>query len=107
MDNKKRPRRTLKTNTNKIIDRIVYNPVKHKQKYVKKLRNTLHQRKTPSTPARLAPSTQILVGAINLNDLDLETGWAVGQLLTKYNLDVCKSHINNFNSKNIILGTSP
>ena len=87
METKKKKSR--RPNTNKIIDRIVYNPIKHKQKFVKKLRNTLNQRKTPSTPAQPAPSTQIIVGAINLNGLDLETGWAVGQLLTKYNLDVC------------------
>ena len=38
---------------------------------------------TPTTPTPL-----LKFGAFNVNGLDLEAGWAVGQLLTTRNFDV-------------------
>ena len=75
-----------KKRTSKIIDRLTYCPAKHKKKQTKQLRKKLQDKRTPD-PANKDPSTKLKIGSINLNGLDLETGWAVEQLITNYELD--------------------
>ena len=75
-----------KKRTTKLIDRLSYSPAKHKQKEKKSLRKKLQSKKPPDQSIR-EPSTKIKIGSINLNGLDLETGWAVEQIITNYELD--------------------
>ena len=75
-----------KKRTSKIIDRLTYCPVKHKQKRNKSLRKKLQTKKI-TDPSCQDPVTKIKIGSINLNGLDLETGWAVKQIITNYELD--------------------
>ena len=78
--------RYVKKRTTKLIDRLSYSPAKHKQKDKKSLRKMLQSQKPPDQSIR-EPSTKIKIGSINLNGLDLETGWAVEQIITNYELD--------------------
>ena len=79
--------RQRKTKSKKIVDRLTYNPLKHKQT----LRANLQKEKmTEMKP--IIPSPKIKFGSFNVNGLDLEAAWAVEQLLTKRGFDV--SHSN-------------
>ena len=90
MDNKHSARtqelfkkRKAKAKTNKLIDRLTFNPQKHKQKVARKLRENL-QRKTLPTPAPpTEPITSLKFGSFNVNGLDLEALWSVEQLLSR------------------------
>ena len=86
--------RAKKPQTNKIIDRITFNPETHKQKVNRNLRQKL-QRKTILQPTPALPSTSLKFGSFNINGLDLETCWAVEELLKKCGFDV-KHNSNNF-----------
>ena len=87
MDPTRKPKRHSLVRTNKIVDRLTFNPKKHKQKFVKKLRQKLSLRVAPkkSSPS---PITSLKFGSINVNGLDLEATWAVEQLLTIHKFDV-------------------
>ena len=76
-----------KQSTNKILDRITFNPQKHKHKVKKKLRQELQDKTILPTLTR-APPTTLKFGSLNINGLDLEAAWAVEQLLTNKGLDV-------------------
>ena len=82
------PRRKLdfKKRTTRVVDRLIYCPAQHKQKQKKLLRKKLRS-KRPTDQVIREPSTKIKVGSINLNGLDLETGWAVEQIIDNYKLD--------------------
>ena len=86
--------RAKKPQTNKIIDRITYNPVTHKQKVTRNLRQKL-QRKKILQPNQALPPTSLKFGSFNINGLDLETCWAVEELLKKRGFDV-KYNYNKF-----------
>ena len=76
-------RKVKKAKTNKLIDRLTFNPQKHKQKVSRKLRENL-QRKTLPTPAPpTEPITSLKFGSFNVNGLDLEALWSVEQLLSR------------------------
>ena len=83
-------KREKKANTNKIVGRLTYSPIKHKQQYTQKLRKDL-QSKPATVPVPVAPSVTIKFGSININGLDMEAGWAVEQLIAKKKLDVSKT----------------
>ena len=76
-----------KTRTNKVLDRITYNPAKHKNKNVRELRQKL-QKKVVKPQVPKEPATTLKFGSLNINGLDLEAGWAVEQLLTTKGFDV-------------------
>ena len=79
--------RHSKPKTNKITDRLTYNPKKHKQKAIAALRQKLQQKKIkPAKPVTL-PSV-LKFGSFNVNGLDLEAAWAVEQLLKQRGFDV-------------------
>ena len=73
--------------TRKIVDRITYNPIKHKNKFTRGLRKKLQQ-KEMQTPAPPKPSASLNFGSLNINGLDIEAAWAVEQLLTNKGFDV-------------------
>ena len=79
--------RTKKPQTTKIIDRITYNPETHKQKVTRTLRQKL-QKKKIIHPNHNLPPTTLKFGSFNINGLDLETCWAVEELLKKREFDV-------------------
>ena len=75
--------------TNKIVDRILYNPVKHKQKWTRKRRKELMSRATMSRPATEESTTFTLkIGSFNVNGLDLETCYSIEELVKTRQLDV-------------------
>ena len=79
--------RSNRIQTNKIIDRITFNPQKHKNKVRKKLRQKLGKGSiAPQLP--IAPSASLKFGSLNINGLDLEASWAVDQLLDTKGFDV-------------------
>ena len=73
--------------TNKIMDRLTFNPKKHKQKKVKGLRQKLQQKALADLKPR-SEKTSMQFGSFNLNGLDLETAWAVKELVSKHGFDV-------------------
>ena len=80
-------KRQRKPQTNKLTDRLTYNPLKHKQKQTKALRQELQQKKIhPAKPAIQHPVLKF--GSFNVNGLDLEAAWAVEQLLKQRGFDV-------------------
>ena len=79
--------RQEKTNSRKIINKLTYNPAKHKQKRTKEARLLLQQRVIPN-PKPVLPTTTIKFGSFNVNGLDLEAAWAVGELLKQKGFDV-------------------
>ena len=85
---KTRRKEKTKKRTSKIIDRLTYVPQKHKQKFRKQLRKSLQTRDAPTIHAPSRPSTSIKFGSININGLDLESSWAVEQLISKRGFDV-------------------
>ena len=79
--------RHKKSKSNKIISKLTYNPIKHKQKVTKILRQKLQQ-KTITISEPVPPPTFIKFGSFNVNGLDLEAAWAVEQLLKQRGFDV-------------------
>ena len=77
-----------KTISNKIVDRLTYNPAKHKQKVTKALRQQLQKKSSPQENQTPQPSPTIKFGSFNVNGLDTEAAWAVEQLLKKRDFDV-------------------
>ena len=72
----------------KIVDRITYDPNKHKQRKVRDMRKKLQeQQKTPPSAPK-APPAKIKLGSFNVNGLDVESSWAVQQLLQSRGFDV-------------------
>ena len=88
---KNRTRVRAKIQTPKILDRITFDPAKHKQKKTRELRQQLQQQKIPGPDP--SPTTTCLFGSFNLNGLDLETSWAVEQLVKKHEFDVRFPHV--------------
>ena len=84
--------RKNKSRTNKILDRLTYSPKKHKQKITKKLRQKLQQKPVTSHPPTSNPPSKLKLGSMNVNGLDIETSWAVEQLLTTRDFDVSISY---------------
>ena len=71
-----------------------FNPMKHKQKEKRNLRQELQKKSIP-TQIPKTPSTSLKFGSFNINGLDLETSWAAGELLEKRGFDVRKTIIYN------------
>ena len=91
-----------KIQTNKILDRITFNPQKHKQKKTRELRQQLQQKSAPD-PKLSSPKTALKFGSFNINGLDLETSWAVGELVKKHGFDVRYKNVLNFSFKLLFL----
>ena len=96
--------RSNRIQTNKIIDRITFNPQKHKNKVIKKLRQKVRKDSVSPQPPK-TPSVSLKFGSLNINGLDLEASWAVDQLLTTKGFDVsitfsfCLENITNLVTK--------
>ena len=92
MGKRKKPREykasaRVKMRSAKVMDRLTFCPNKHKQKVTRKLRQEL-QMKRVSTERPPPPKSVLKFGSFNVNGLDLETSWAVGQLLQANEFDV-------------------
>ena len=71
----------------KTISRLVYHPGRDKGKFVSGLRRKLQSRVvTPQSEPPVA--TTLKIGAININGLTLDSGWAAEQLIKQYELKV-------------------
>ena len=80
--------RQRKLQTNKVVDRITFNPKIHKQKIRRKMREELQLRKDKEPQIMKPPSPSIKFGSFNINGLDMETSWAVEELVKKHGFDV-------------------
>ena len=69
------------------MDRVTFSPAKHKQKVTRKMRQDL-QKKTVQTDRQSVPKTSLKFGSFNVNGLDIETAWAVAELLKENEFDV-------------------
>ena len=79
----------VKIRTAKVMDRLTFCPGKHKQKVTRKLRQELKKKRVFSD--RPPPPKSVLkFGSFTVNGLDLETSWAVEQLLRDNEFDVIK-----------------
>ena len=82
------PHIRAKTNTRKMIGRLSYSPVKHKQKFARGLRDKLLA-KAPVDKPRDPPNKSLLTfGSLNVNGLDTEAHWAVSELVKSRDIDV-------------------
>ena len=72
----------------KIVDRITYDPNKHKQRKTREWRQKLQRQSIVTPPSPPKPSSRIKFGSLNVNGLDTESTWAVEQLLRKREFDV-------------------
>ena len=79
--------REKKRSTRKTIDRLVYCPGRDKGKCITGLRKKLQNRVLP-TPSQPPVATTLKVGAININGLSSDSGWAAEQLIKQYGLKV-------------------
>ena len=90
--------------TNKTIARLTYIPQKHKQKFVKKLRQKLANKPPQNPSTSPPPPTSLKIGSINIDGLDLEASWAVEQLLAEHGFDVSLNlHLQNNNVINKLI----
>ena len=71
----------------KVVDRLTYNPVKHKQRKTRELREKLQQKTLP-LPKPLVPTTKMKFGSFNVNGLIVEATWAVQKLIETQDFDV-------------------
>ena len=85
--NARQARHRTRLRTTKYIDRLTYNPTKHKRKDARKRMKALHARELhhPNPPD---PRPALKFGAINVNGLDLDSCWAVQELLKNKKFDV-------------------
>ena len=83
-----RKNRVHKPQTNKLLDKITYNPKKHKQKVIRKLRKELKNKFIENSTKNKQCSTSLKFGSHNINALDLEEFWAVQELLKTRGFDV-------------------
>ena len=89
--------RVKKVQTNKLVDRLTYSPEKHKQKYTRELRKKLQQKASQVTKTKPVSKT-LKFGSHNINGLDLESSWAVSELLKTRDFDVSKDDLISIDS---------
>lgn len=80
--------RPKKPRSNGLINRLTYNPAKHKQKVTRKLRKELQLKNLPPALPPPIPPTSLKFGSFNVNGLDLEVSWAAEELLRTRGYDV-------------------
>ena len=74
------------------MDRLTFDPTKDKQKAMRRMRQALQQREIKDPPSSQPSYPCIKFGSFNVNGLDIETSWAVGELLKKHEFDVIILH---------------
>ena len=89
----KSPSKQKKPPSKKIVDRLTYNPAKHKQRFTRTLRQQLQKKNSPQDPQPPQPSPKIKFGSFNVNGLDTEAAWAIEQLLKQRCFDVSSNKI--------------
>ena len=83
----------MRIRTKRIMDRLSYQPEKHKQKFVKELRKKLSMKNPKAKPT--AAYDELRVGAMNVQGLDGETSNALSNLVNDRRLDVSRPKINS------------
>ena len=66
-----------KTASKKIVDKLTYNPLKHKQKVTRALRQKPQKKNIPPEKQASPPPPTIKFGSFNVNGLDTEAAWAI------------------------------
>ena len=70
-------KRHRKKHSNKTVDRLLYNPLKHKQKFTQSLRKELQKRGTTSSPGHLPKNHILKFGLMNVHGLNFETNLTI------------------------------
>ena len=71
----------------RVLDRLTYNPGKHKQQRTRELRQKLQQKSMPPPkPAKITPKMKF--GSFNVNGLSVDASWAIQQLQRDRDFDV-------------------
>ena len=83
-----RNKRVNKLQTSKLLDKLTYNPKKHKQKTARKLREELQLKSSQVRNMSKPSHSSLKFGSHNINGLDLEASWAVQELLKTRGFDV-------------------
>ena len=86
-----------KARTNKILDRLTYNPSTHKQKFTKSLREKLKKQRVVRSSVR-ETNEELKFASMNVNGLDSVAKEAVMEILLDRKYDV--SHICLLNKTN-------
>ena len=85
-------KRHKKKHSNKTVDRLLYDPLKHKQKFKKSLRKELQKKRNNSSSVH-PPRNQIMkFGSMNVQGLYFETNLAIQSIINEYNHDVSIFH---------------
>ena len=93
---RKAKNRVARTRPNNIRNRLTYCPNTDKNRFTRNLRATLQAMPSVAVPDNAPVNTTIEVGAINIDGLDLETSWALSQIVDKYKLKVKKISFDPF-----------
>ena len=95
-----RQARLGKLRTSKTMDKLSYSPNKHKNEKSKKMRAEL-QAKNKSLENNPSSKASLKFGSFNVNGLDLDSGWAIQQILTNRGFDVSLLYLKlcSFNYK--------
>ena len=78
-----------KARTNKILDRLTYNPPKHKNKFTRSLRDKLEKRRVARPTNKDITQTEVLkIASMNVDGLDYEATEAIMEFLQERKYDV-------------------
>ena len=97
MDNRKRRNfleRDKRRSSKKTVAWLGYDAKRDKGKFTARLRREL-QAKTLPVAKTPTISTSIKVGAINVNGLSLDSGWAMEQIIHQYGLKVLSTMLKS------------
>ena len=83
-----RRRSRVRLRTQKVIDRLLYEPEKHKQKFVRSLRQKLKDGSQTTSANDGERIAELVVGAMNIRGLDGETNAALRRLMKERGFDV-------------------
>ena len=89
----RRARKRDKIRTAKLLDKITYNPLVHKQKVKRKLRQELQARLVDSQADSQDYQSyrNMKFGSINVNGLEIDANWAIRNIIDQRGFDVGSS----------------
>ena len=85
----KKNRSVVRARKRRIVERLTYDPLLHKQKSRKLLRQELMKRWVPDAGSKpVDHDISMRFGSMNVDGIDLQVHWAASELIKKYDLDV-------------------
>ena len=93
MHHRKRTRKRMETR--QTINKLTYNPAKHKNKFRRELRLQLREKRAPNIKSIKLPSSELKFGSFNVDGLGLDAAFAAVDLLHSRKFDVSITLIFN------------